>query len=120
MLKARLRRDADREQDLQQARTGQPFRRDGGAAEIGVKPIELAIEARQGATDDPPARAQRMTGGDPLFEIDIPEQRSGRLVCIAHAVSAIDPQRVDRVLQSASRPGYFSSLPGVGSDGLMV
>lgn len=76
---------ADREQDLQQARTDQPYRRDGGAAEIGIEPIELAIEARQGVIDDPPDRAQRMPGGDPLFEIDITEQRSARLVCTANA-----------------------------------
>jgi len=57
-----------------------PVSEDQAVASSAPKHLELAIEARQGVIDDPPDRAQRMPGGDPLFEIDIAEPiRSPRL-----------------------------------------
>lgn len=38
---------ADREQDLDQARSDQPLGRNRGAAEVGVKHLEIGIEAGQ-------------------------------------------------------------------------
>jgi hypothetical protein len=72
---ARLWRDADREQDLDQAGPDQPLRRDRGAAFGRIEPVELGIEARQGVVDDLSDLPQRVTRGDAILEIDIAEQR---------------------------------------------
>ena len=73
VLKARLRRDADREQDLQQAGPDQPLRRDGGAAEVGIERRKLGIETDQRIVDDLPDRAQRVSRRDAFFKIDVAE-----------------------------------------------
>ena len=75
---------ADREQDLDQAGPDQPFRRDRRAAEISVKRIKLAIQARQRLVHHLPDLAQRMPRGDASLKIDITEQRPARLVRPAH------------------------------------
>ena len=45
-----------------------------------LKNTELGIEAHQGVVDDAADQTQRMSRRDPLFKIDIAEQRTARLV----------------------------------------
>ena len=75
---------AHREQDLDQARAQQPFRRDGRAPLGRIEPVELGIEAGQRFVDDLAHRAQRVPGRDPLLKVDIAEQRPRHLVRPAH------------------------------------
>lgn len=75
---------ADREQDLDQARPDQPFRRDRGTAKVSVERLELGIQAGQRFIHNLPDLAQRMTHRDAFLQIDIAEQRPARLIRPAH------------------------------------
>jgi len=75
---------ADRKQDLYQARPDHPLRRNRGPTKIGAERLELGIEAGQRLIHHLPDLAQRMPGGDALFQVNIAEQRPARLVRPAH------------------------------------
>lgn len=66
----------------------QQAERDAGqqarATEIGVKRLELGIQARQRVVDHLTYRAQRMPRRDALLQVNIAEQRPARLVRPAH------------------------------------
>ena len=79
VLNARLWRDADREQGLDQARPDQPLRRDRGPPKVGVKRPEFAIQADLRIIHDLPDLAQRVPRRDPRFKAHIAEKRPARL-----------------------------------------
>lgn len=77
---ARLRRDPDRLEDLQQADPDLLFRRDRGTALTGMETVELSIQRAQRIVDDGPDPAKRMSRRNALLEIDAAEQRARHLI----------------------------------------
>ena len=106
---ARLRRGADREQDLDQARPDQPFRRDGGATLGGIEPVEIGIKASQRIIDNLPDFPQRVTLRDALLKVHLAEKRTCRLVRSPHDRPANATGRVNHVPQTASRGGFSAA-----------
>ena len=81
---ARLWRDPNGEQDLDQAGPDKPLGCDRGAAEIGMERGKFAVEAGENIVDHLPDLAQRMSGGNALLKINVAEQRPARFICPAH------------------------------------
>ena len=66
----------DREQDLDQRRTQQPFGCDRGSAFARVELIEIGVERDQRRIHDLADRAQRMARRDAIFEAHVTKQRA--------------------------------------------
>lgn len=77
---------------------------DRGAPKVGVKSLELGIEAGQHVVHYLPDLAPRMSRRDAHLQIGIAEKRSARLVRSAHHRFRQSPQSMRHVPQFQSRP----------------
>ena len=76
---------ANRVEDLQQLRPEQPLRRDRGAADLRVQPIELAGHLPQHLVDQAADGPERVVGRHTLLGGHVAEHRIGLAVISTHA-----------------------------------
>ena len=95
---ARLWRDPNGKQDLDQAGPDKPLGCNRRATEIGIERGKLAVEAGESVVDHLPDLAQRMPGRNALLKIHVAEQRTARFIHPAH----LDPHRSPSEEESCS------------------